>query len=245
MKLKRFKSPKSIPLILGLLILILAIFFFNFSFAEVPNIPVKITPGSAEDLKTKLSNLPMAVTYGISEAPCYQVRPGCEFWADRGEGGFPGGYQFSEREEFCMFNWCLSWEPVPSTLEFTGEEITTLLNEVLTSAVPFTDPQIIFEGDLIKASAVIKKPTEGTLYVEGYLERQDEFSINFNLTRAQFNKLALKGAALDLVETEINRYFNSQLSHLAGFRIDELEILDSKLRFVGSFPNLGGEFRTM
>jgi len=241
------KFPKGIAAILVGFVLLLVLFFLNFSFSEVSEVQVEATLESAESLKAKLAGLPMMVgaELGIAEAPCYQVRPGCEFWADRGEGGFPSDYQFSEQEEFCMFNGCLSWEPVPSVLEFTGEEITSLLKEVLTSNAPFGDPRILFEGGLIKASAVVKKPAEGVLYVEGYLTRRDEFSISFDLKRAQFNNVVLKGVALTFAGAEVNRYFNSQLSHLAGFRIDKLEISDSKLRFVGVFPSPSEELRIL
>lgn len=234
-------------MILGVFVLLLVLFFLNFSFSKVPKIQVEATPESAESLKAKLASLPRMASAGtgIAEASCYQVRPGCEFWANRGRGGFPSDYQFSEQEEYCMFNWCLSWEPIPSVLAFTGEEITSLLNEVLTPNAPFKDPRILFEGDLIKVSTVVKKPTEGVLYVEGYLERRDEFSINFDLQTAQFNNMVLKSAVLTFAEVEINRYFNSQLSHLAGFRIDELEILDGELHFVGILPSLDEDLRIM
>lgn len=252
--MRLFNSFKTLIVIFfGVFCLLIILFFLNFSFSKKQEIQLEITPVVIEDLKAKLAALPKAAStaIGLAEASCYQITPGCEFWAER-EDGFPSDYEFSEQEEYCMFNWCLSWEPAPVVLEFTGEEITLLLNQALNldSSIPFKDPRIIFEGNLIKGSVIIAElpkgvlpfgevlPMSGILYVEGYLERRNEWNINFELKRAQFNNLELKGAIYSFVGDKINAFFNDGFSQLEGFRIDKLEVSNNKLHFEGIYTGL-------
>lgn len=222
--------------------IILLIFFFlssfSFSFSKIPAIEIGATPDVKEVLKTKLSGLPKIVGGLASiKQPCYKIKTGCEKYWEK-EGGYSSNYQFSNEERDCLFNGCLSWEPSPLTIWLTGEEINSLLEKFLPSEAPFENPRILLSNDKFVATVNIKKPLSGTLYAEGVLKRQDEFSIKISFIKAQFNNFPLEGAMLNFVETNINNYINEQLRSLSGVRIDELKIIDSKLHFVGMFPNL-------
>ena len=139
-----------------------------------------------------------------------------------------------------------------STLEFTGEEISLLLEQALSLMpnISFEEPRIMFEDKMVKGSIIIKEPIKGVmpsggiLYIEGFLKRKDEISIDFQVKEIQFNKIELKGSLRAYAEKEINRFFNTGLSQLSGFRIDKLDVVNSKLYFEGlfsGFPSKGDD----
>ena len=152
--------------VMGLVAVLFAtLFFLNFSISKPPELDVNFADSDAGSLTAKLASLSMVGAQGVGtqEAPCYKVKPGCEFWAER-EGGFPSDYEFSEQEEDCMFDWCESWQPVSVKLEATGEEVTAYLSKFsIHDSVPFKNPKLIFENGLIKASADVDDIISGHL----------------------------------------------------------------------------------